>query len=142
MEPTDSLELIVQHPSGCRMCGEAQKNEYFVSVASIEQHEAAGWRVRGSGRLRCPCPRCAAIYEAVQLGIPIECESYTCPKCGRAEELTYSVQRIDACRSEFSFEATISCNKCHKKRTFVHILKDLLKLKKSEIKLTGITFER
>jgi hypothetical protein len=142
MESGDNCELIVQHPSGCRMCGEALKNEYSVFVSSIERHEAAGWHVRGSGWVSCDCPQCCAMYQAVRRGIPIECEGFDCPKCGLSQALTYNVQRIDAHGSEFSFEATISCGTCHKKRTFVRILKNLLKLKKIEIKLTGISLER
>ncbi len=82
------------------------------------------------------------MYDAVQTAIPIECGSYSCPDCGEIQRLEYKVQKIDASGNEFSFEAEISCSRCHKKKTLVEVLKEFFRIKKLEIKLTGISVER
>jgi len=87
-------------------------------------------------------PDSVLMFEAVRAEIPIECHSYPCPKCGGLQDLDYKVQKIDAQGNEFSFKAEIRCRKCQRKKTFVQILKELFKLKKLEIKLTGISIER
>jgi hypothetical protein len=52
------------------------------------------------------------------------------------------VQKIDVAGIQLSFEAEISCTKCRRKRAFMQTLKNLLNIKKLEIKLTGISVER
>jgi 5-methylcytosine-specific restriction endonuclease McrA len=136
--------LVIQRPGGCLSFGSCDEStrENRVTVESIEQHEAIGWKLRGTGRVEAHCTSCGAMYQAVQKTIPIECGSYPCPTCGEMQNLTYKVQRIDTNGREFSFEAEISCSRCHKKKTFVEVLKDLFKLKKLEVKLSGISVER
>jgi 5-methylcytosine-specific restriction endonuclease McrA len=142
MQIEPAYVLVVQMPGGCHTCREAYENNHRVTIESIEQHEGIGWKLRGKGRVSTHCVRCYAMYDAVQISIPIECKSYPCPDCGELQSLKYKVQKIDANGNEFSFEAEISCTKCHKKKTFIEVLKELLKLKKLEVKLTGISVER
>jgi rubrerythrin len=133
--------LVVVSPGDCFECGE-DYNKYSVTIESIEQRKDVGWKLRGAGRVNVICRRCAAMYNALQKAIPIECQSYNCPECGDRQNLQYKVQRIDAHGIDFSFEAEISCPKCHKKKTFVEVLKNIFKIKKLELKATGISFER
>jgi 5-methylcytosine-specific restriction endonuclease McrA len=141
MQTDPTHMLVILNPADCYHCREDFHN-YRVTVESIEQHKGVGWKLRGKGRVEVHCRRCRAIYSALQTAIPIECQNYACPDCGELQSLKYKVQRIDAAGGEFSFEAEISCAKCHKRKTFVEVLKEIFKLKKVEIKITGISFER
>jgi len=142
METYPKHILVVQQPAGCMQCGRYHPHEHSVTVQSIEQSEDNGWKLRGTGRVSTHCPMCGAMFDAVRSEIPIECQSYPCPKCGGSQDLDYKVQKIDAQGNEFSFQAEICCRKCQRKKTFVQTLKELFKLKKLEIKLTGISIER
>lgn len=136
--------LVVQQSEVCHHCRHIYDNDYRVTVESIEQNDGIGWKLRGTGQVRADgqCPICAMIYDAVRTEIPIECKSYTCPECGELQDLKYKINKIEAQGSEFSFEAEISCLRCNRKKTFVQVLKELFKIKKLEIKLTGISLER
>lgn len=140
MNKLSEYQLVVRSPGGCDHC--KFSSAPWVTVESIEQQAGVGWKLRGTGRVRATCPNCGAMYDAVLATIPIECASYTCPDCGGTQSLKYNVQRVEAKGSEFTFQAEITCSKCSKKKSLIETLKNVLNLRKLEVKLTGITIER
>jgi RecJ-like exonuclease len=141
METSSESVLVVERPSSCT-CG--YHGKHSVTVESVEQHDGVGWKVRGKGRItvQCHCPLCGAMCDAVRTEIPIECHSYACPKCGRSQNLKYKIKKIDAQGNNFSFEAEIYCPTCGWKKSFAQALKSIFRLKKLEIKVTGVSLER
>ncbi|EAA5198680.1 hypothetical protein B1L79_12790 [Salmonella enterica subsp. enterica serovar Dublin] len=85
---------------------------------------------------------CGMMYTSTETMIPIECDSYLCPSCNDATNLEYKVCKIERNENDFTFEADISCKKCHKTNKISHALKRFLNIKKIEIKMTGIIIER
>jgi rubrerythrin len=140
VDSSKNSALFVSSPGICEHCGFGH-GESSLSVEWIEEKDGIGWHMGGKGRI-ARCPLCNAMYQAVQTSIPIECAHYKCPKCHGTDSLVYHVKRIDARGLEFKFEAEISCNTCKSKKTFAKALKNILSIKKIEIKLTGISIER
>ena len=142
MANANSLSLVVQGPSRCPTCGEFHEGDAKVTVESIEAAEGGVWKLRGNGRVLICCDMCNRMFEALEARIPIECKNLACPDCGEIQDLKYQVRKIDSNGESFSFEAEIHCPKCKRKKSLVKALSELFKLKKLEVKLTGISIER
>lgn len=103
---------------------------YQVEVTSAVAREG-GWAVAGRGQIRTrSCPMCAMMYTAVARTIPIECSSYPCPRCGENTNLRYKVEKVVAKRQDFTFEASIICDRCLERREVRTSIKDILSISK------------
>ncbi|MGN2429022.1 hypothetical protein ACTFJG_24440 [Klebsiella electrica] len=142
MNSLPNQKIVFHQPDSCRHC----QSDYVsdVKVMTIEKNLSYGWKIHGKGALHveCSCPMCGMMYTAAETMIPIECDSYLCPSCNDAANLEYKVCKIERDENDFTFEAEISCKKCHKTNKFRHALKRLLNIKKLEIKTTGVSIER
>jgi hypothetical protein len=150
----ERVQLSVTERGGeyyCRGCRRSERDprylfttRYEVDIERIEQNGPTGWRL--FGRAKKPrgveCQKCGEMLSFVHQSIPIECAEYDCPTCHKRETLTYRVNRIDTRKNDFTFEAEIVCKKCKTKHRFIEALGFLGRIKKIEIKLTGITIER
>ena len=159
-EAKEAIKVI--SPSGCHMCGRAQKYPYEIRITSIKSSEE-GWIARGKGRYiewafaavrgrqrTAPrdaiidryCPMCGKIYQAIEHTIPIQCAPFPCPKCGELQNLHYKIRSIITDEESFEFEVEIECEKCKKKKSFTKGLKKVLEVIKIEVKPTGITVRK
>src|SRR5271157_3666548 len=76
--------LVVQRTAPYCSDHQPAKNAPSVTVESIEESDPTGWKLRGTGHIasRCIRPGCTSMCDLVRAVIPIECESYSCPRCG------------------------------------------------------------
>ena len=88
------------------------------------------------------CATCARMFEVAQCAVAIECHDHACPICGTPHDVEYRTEQIDAHGSEFSFQASLYCSKCDTKKGVAGVLDDLLKLKKVDVRLTGVSIGR
>jgi hypothetical protein len=139
-EPAEILVRPEKHASWCPDCG--ADDAFTLSVQKITTKDSTGWMLNGTGAVLCTCPACGAMFNAVRYRIPIECGSFDCPTCHRYENLQYRVTQIDAAGRDFTFEADIVCRSCSTQRTIFHALKNILTIKKLEVKVDGISVER
>lgn len=131
--------IKVVSPSGCPTCGWGLKQPYDIQITHIESGKE-GWTAHGKGRYyeeqRCPCPRCAALYNAIVHTIPILCAPFPCPNCNELQNLNYKIRSIKTDEDSFEFEADIECNKCKKKKSITKIIKKIFEVIKIEVKPT------
>lgn len=142
MNSLPDQKIVFKQPGSCRQCQSHYVGD--VKVMTIEKNLSYGWRLQGKGSMHveCRCPMCGMMYTAAEELIPIECDSYLCPSCNDAENLEYKVCKIERDKNNFTFEAEISCKKCHMKNSFSRALTKIFNIKKIEIKITGVTIER
>jgi hypothetical protein len=137
-------EVLVAQTGGCRICiWYGLVDPYDIQVTSITSIEE-GWLAEGRGQIveKKTCPKCGVIYDAILHAIPIHCESFSCPGCGKSGDIKYKVNSIKTEIDSFKFEASLICKKCSQKKTFRKTLKKFLEIIKIEIKPTGITLKK
>jgi len=137
----EDAKLVVQTARGCRSCMRGEMHPNVMSISSIKAEEFK-WVAKGKGLPednRTFCARCGALYREITHTVPILCEQFDCPKCGKAEKLHYKVNSITTEENQFEFEVEIECQGCSKKRSLKKILKSILEIIKLEVGPTGIT---
>ncbi len=114
-------------------------NPYLIEIVAIEKKED-GWSTKGKGEIdRVRCSLCGMTYEAITKAIPIHCHTFTCPKCGKKEHLSYKVNKIHTELQSFEFEAEIKCEACSNKRSIKKTIQRILDVIKIEVGLKGIS---
>ena len=141
-ENKPQAKLVVTSPTGCSQCNYAEKYPFHISITSITA-EDEGWLAKGEGhrmRVNRHCPLCGQSYQALINAIPILCEPFNCPQCGKSETLHYKVNNITIDdKHSFEFEVEIECKICSKKRSLKKAVKELFGIIKLEVSPTGIS---
>jgi hypothetical protein len=114
-------------------------NPYLIEIVAIEKKEE-GWSAKGRGEVDTTrCSLCGMTYEVITKAIPIHCHTFTCPKCGEKEHLSYKVNQIHTELQTFEFEAEIRCEACSNKRSIKKTIQRILDVVKIEVGLKGIS---
>jgi DNA-directed RNA polymerase subunit RPC12/RpoP len=132
------------------ICSGCPEPNFFMRLLKIEEEEGH-WKAEGDGWHRMGnlesrkeiCHGCGNIYMKILYKPPIVTEPFSCPKCGGKEKLLHSVKHLylleeEFDKLEFQFEVEIVCEKCNKKRFFVELIRDIMKIAKIEIGPGGI----
>ena len=82
------------------------------------------------------------MFECVRSAVEIQCQDPSCPNCNTPFEQEFKVEQIDAQGREFSFRASVHCIQCDTRKNLAEVIEDPLKLKRLEVKLSGIVTER
>jgi hypothetical protein len=150
MDENPLMQLVVIAPTGCYSpsCNYREKVPYEIKIEEIRitsiKADEKGWLAKGKGNaiVRRHCPMCHQIYEAILHEVPILCESFTCPNCGKSETLHYRINSIEADKEAFEFEVVIECKTCSKKRSLKKMIKGLLEIVKLEVGPLGISVKK
>lgn len=133
----------------CPSCGSDHVLvEETVALSSVRAAGDTRWDVEGAIKItHCihgHCLSCGKMFEIIRRDIPVLYPSITCPTCESSAYMKLRIKELELFDETYQFTGTLECEECGSRLTakLRKIIKELWKVTKIKISLTGVEVEK